>query len=197
MIDVTIIDDHPIVRDGIRSVLETQADLRVRAALADDSQLRADPGQVIILDWELGGAQGPATTIAALRRRFPSTRILIFSAYGREERVRAALDSGASGYVLKGSPASELTSAIRSIAAGGTYLGNGVAPPISRAVDALTPRELEVLRLAAGGASNAEIARSLGISERTVKFHMSSILGRLGAARRAQAVAIARERGLL
>jgi len=197
MIDVTIIDDHPIVRDGIRSVLETQVDLCVRASLADGAQVRTDPGDVIILDWELGSGQGAVATIGSLRERFPKTRILIFSAYGREERVRAALDAGASGYVLKGSPAAELTSAIRSIAAGGTYLGNGIAPPLGRAPDALTPRELEVLRLAADGLSNEEIARALGLSERTVKFHISGILGRLGAARRSRAVAIARERGLL
>ena len=197
MIRIAIIDDHPIVRDGIRSILETQTDLEVIAATESEAQLKpkSEP-DAIVLDWELQGGRGGAATIKALRARMPAARIVIFSAYAGEERVGAALSSGAKGYVLKGSPASELITAIRSVAAGGTYLGTGVTPPLVTPREDLTKRELEVLQAAAAGLSNDEIAAKLGVSARTVKFHMTSIFGRLGASRRAQAVAIAKERGL-
>ncbi len=196
MITVAIIDDHPIVRDGIRSILETQSDLRVQAAVAHDRDLQPEGPLILVLDWELADGEGGAPTIERLRRRFPGTRILIFSAYGQTDRVRAALDAGAAGYVLKGSPADELISAIRSIAGGGNYLGSGISRPGGSA-DRLTARELEVLRHTARGLSNHEIAQALGITERTAKFHVSSIFARLGAKRRSQAIAIAKERGLL
>ncbi len=197
MITVTILDDHPIVRDGIRAVLEAQGDFAVRASVANEREMPQDPGDVLILDWELGGAESGAGTIGRLRGQYSSTRIVIFSAYAHEERVRAAIDAGASGYVLKGSPADQLISAIRSIASGATYFGDGVKARALNLVDGLTRRELDVLRGAERGLSNDEIAQALQISQRTVKFHMSSVLGRLGAKRRSQAIALARERGIL
>ncbi|MDQ6932624.1 MAG: response regulator transcription factor [Candidatus Eremiobacteraeota bacterium] len=197
MITVTILDDHPIVLDGIRAVLEAQGDFLVRASVTHERELPNDPGDVLVLDWELGGGEGGTGTIRRLRERYKSLRIVIFSAYAHDERVRSAIDAGASGYVLKGSPAEQLISAIRSVAAGASYFGDGVAPRVLNIADGVTPRELDVLRAAERGLSNGEIAQALDISERTVKFHMSSILSRLGAKRRAQAVAIARERGLL
>ncbi len=197
MISVTILDDHPIVRDGIRAVLEAQGDFAVRASVANERELPDEPGDVLIVDWELGGGEGGAGTIERLRLRYSSTRIIIFSAYAHEERVRVAIDAGASGYVLKGSPADQLISGIRSVSAGATYFGDGIRARTLNLGDGLTRRELEVLRGAERGLSNNEIAQALQISQRTVKFHMSSILGRLGAKRRSQAVALARERGIL
>ncbi|MDQ6929492.1 MAG: response regulator transcription factor [Candidatus Eremiobacteraeota bacterium] len=196
MIGIGIVDDHPIVRAGIQSVLETQNDFHVVAAVASADALAPETRpDAIVLDWELQGAGG-AAAIGALRERFISAKITIFSAYAGEERVRAALEAGAKGYVLKGSPGSELITAVRSIFAGGTYLGSGISSPSTGGIDRLTKRELEVLQLASTGRSNDEIAATLAVSTRTVKFHMSSIFGRLGASRRSQAIAIAKERGL-
>ena len=195
-ISVAVIDDHPIVREGIVAVIGTQSDMRVAQAATTIAEL-TDAADAVVLDWEIPEPQG-ARAIEALLERFPETSIIVFSAYAGSERVRAALDAGARAYVLKGSPAEELLHAIRASSAGGIVLGKGIDPPFSRAsADAPTARESEVLQLLAGGFSNAQIATRLRISERTVKFHITSIYARLGAKRRTQAVAIARERGLL
>jgi DNA-binding NarL/FixJ family response regulator len=195
-ITVAVIDDHPIVRDGIVAVIGTQPDMRVVAAA--DSVAQIDQAvDVIVLDWEIPDVQG-ARAIAALRERFPQTAVVVFSAYGGTERVRAAMDAGARAYILKGSPADELLNAIRTAVSGGVVLGRGIEPPFtSTNSDTPTARETEVLRLLARGYSNAQIAEHLQISERTVKFHITSLFARLGAKRRTEAVAIARERGYL
>ncbi len=193
---VAVVDDHPIVRDGIVAVIGTQADMHVAAAAESAGALNA-AADVVVLDWELPNVQGERA-IALLRDRFPGTSIVIFSAYAGEERVRAAVDAGARGYILKGSPASELLQAIRAAAHGRTTFGPGVRSPFAAAgSDAITAREAQVLQLLASGFSNAQIASHLRISERTVKFHVASLFARLGAKRRTQAIAIARERGLL
>ncbi|MGZ3498440.1 MAG: LuxR C-terminal-related transcriptional regulator [Vulcanimicrobiaceae bacterium] len=197
MISILVVDDHPIVRDGIVSVLGAQSDMRVVRAAARIEDVPPNPTpDAIVLDWELPGASG-AAAIAALRKRFPGSRIVIFSAYHSEERVSAALQAGAQAYVLKGAPAEDLTGAIRAALDGGTYLGRGVRAPVAAALDQLTQREREVLALVADGLTNAQIAHRLNVAERTIKFHLSSIFGRLGAKRRTQAIAIARERGLI
>lgn len=196
MLSVAVVDDHPIVRDGIVAVIGTQADMRVVGATPSVPDL-VQAADVIVLDWELPQLYG-ARAIGALRERFPDAAIVIFSAYAGDERVRAAVTAGARGYILKGSPAGELLDAIRAAANGRTILGQGVEPPFLRGEgDALTARESEVLELIARGFSNAQIALHLRISERTVKFHISSLFARLGARRRTEALAIARERGLV
>ncbi len=196
VLSVAVVDDHPIVRDGIVAVIGTQTDMRVVSAAPSVPDL-LQAADVIVLDWELPQIQG-ARAIGALRERFPEAGIVIFSAYAGDERVRAAITAGARGYILKGSPAEELLGAIRAAANGRTIFGQGVEPPFVRSEgDALTARESEVLELIARGFSNAQIATQLRISERTVKFHISSLFARLGARRRTQALAIARERGLL
>jgi DNA-binding NarL/FixJ family response regulator len=194
-ITVAVIDDHPIVRDGIVGVIGTQPDMRVVQAASSVAELRT-PTRAIVLDWEIPDLQG-ARAIAALRERFPETAVIVFSAYGGAERVRAAVDAGARAYILKGSPAEELLNAIRSTVGGGVVFGRGIEPPFTRNGDAPTPREVQVLELLAQGFSNAQISERLRISERTVKFHVTSLFARLGAKRRTEAVAIARERGLI
>jgi DNA-binding NarL/FixJ family response regulator len=194
-ITVAVIDDHPIVREGIVAVIGTQPDMRVVAQTEAVTQLNAQ-ADAIVLDWEIPGLQG-ARAIAALRERYPAAAIVVFSAYAGAERVRAAMDAGARAYILKGSPAEELLHAIRTCVSGGVVFGRGIEPPFRRSDDAPTARESQVLELLARGYSNAQIAARLRISERTVKFHITSIFSRLGAKRRTEAVAIARERGLL
>lgn len=194
-ITVAVIDDHPIVRDGIVSVIGTQPDMRVVQAAGTVAELQT-AARAIVLDWEMPDLQG-ARAIAALRARFPETAVIVFSAYGGAERARTAMEAGARAYILKGSPAEELLNAIRSSVAGAVVFGRGIEPPFTRDGDMPTPREVQVLELLAQGFSNAQIAERLRISERTVKFHITSIFARLGAKRRTEAVAIARERGLI
>ncbi|MDP8924369.1 MAG: response regulator transcription factor, partial [Chloroflexota bacterium] len=186
---------------------------------------RARP-DVVLLDLELPGLDGVAAIprlVGAGRDERPSgadrtggdgpttagpgtdgTRVLVFTAYDTDERVFGALEAGASGYLLKGAPVEEIVRAIREVRAGGSHLAPRVAALVVGAVGrgrrsepALTEREREVLRLVADGLQNKQIARALGISERTVKYHVTAILTRLGADNRAQAVAIATGRGLL
>ena len=207
MIRVLIVDDHPIVHDGVSAVLRAETDIRVTGSAGTTSQaleqIGADPPDVVLLDLRLPGEDGldGVRRIAALD---PAVRVIIFTAYDADEHVFAAIRAGAKGYVLKGSPAQDLVRAIRQVHAGDSYLSPAIGAKLARHVSAprsmkglLTPRELSVLRLVAAGQSNQQIAESLGITERTVKFHVTSIFNKLGADNRAQAVALAGRRGLL
>jgi DNA-binding NarL/FixJ family response regulator len=164
------------------------------------ARLRPD---VVLLDLELP-EQGGLAALPALAQAHAGAKVLIFTAYGSDERVLGAFRAGARGYLLKGAPVAEIVRAIRAVHAGGCAL----SPDVARALVAeaccpgggrptLTPREREVLRGVADGLSNKQVARALGITERTVKFHVSSLLTRLGAETRAQAVRIALEQELL
>lgn len=142
--------------------------------------------------------------IPVLTAAYAGARILILTAYDTDERVLGAVRGGAKGYLLKGVTLDEIARAIRAVHAGEIYLDPRAATkvvaglePGRRASGTLSRREREVLRLIAGGQSNKQIARTLGITERTVKFHVTSVLNKLGAATRAQAVALAGQRGLL
>jgi DNA-binding NarL/FixJ family response regulator len=141
--------------------------------------------------------------IPRLREASPNARILVFTAYDTDERVLSAVRAGAGGYLLKGAAVTEIASAIRTVACGGTALAPSAAARLADAVRAprgagpLTTREREVLRLVAQGLPGKQIAGALGISERTVKFHTASLIRKLGADNRAQAVAVAAQRGLL
>jgi len=206
MIRVLVVDDHPVVREGLMAVLEDTKEVQVvgeagsaEEALSSVERTRPD---VVLLDLELPGING----VDAIPRFSASTarpRVIVLTAYDTEERVLASLKAGAAGYVLKGAPASEIAQAIRAVAGGGSYLTPRVAARVVAQVNApkrssgLSARERQVLRLVARGRSNKQIAGELVITERTVKFHMTSILNKLGADNRAQAIAIAAERGLL
>jgi DNA-binding NarL/FixJ family response regulator len=204
MIRVAIVDDHPIVTDGIVANLRADPELAVVAtgvsavdALALVERERPD---VLVLDLELHGYNA-LDAIAPLRIASPATRIVIFSAYAGEERVAAAFERGADSYVLKGTSSDELVAAIRAVARGDAFIPPEIAAQLARAVrtkrERLTAREREILALLAEGLSNRAVGERLGISERTVKFHVGEILARLGASNRAQAVAIAQARGLV
>jgi DNA-binding NarL/FixJ family response regulator len=206
MIRIVVVDDHPIVRQGLVSTLDDEADFEVvgETSSAEDALalLNRTRPDLILLDLELPGMSG-IDAIARLREISPDTRILVFTAYDTDERVLSAVRSGAGGYLLKGAAVSEITSAIRTVAAGGTALAPSAAGRLANAIRAprgagpLTPREREVLQLVAQGLPGKQIAVSLGISERTVKFHTASLIRKLGADNRAQAVALAAQRGLL
>ncbi len=208
-IRILIADDHPVVRDGLAAMLGTQADFEVVATAADGQQavrlaaeLRPD---VVLLDLEMPELDG-VEALTRLRAASPAVRALVFTAFDTDERILSAVRAGAQGYLLKGSPRDELFRAIRVVSQGGSLLQPVVASRLmqrmARSTEddgpaALTGRQVEVLRLLAQGRANKEIAADLVISERTVKFHVSAILSKLGAGNRTEAVRLAVQRGLV
>ena len=208
MIRVLIVDDHPIVREGVTAVLERERDIDVVGA-ADtlDEGLRLARKllpDIVLLDLKLPDSQSVDGVTSFAREVRDGLGIVVFTAHDSDEDVFRAIRGGAKGYLLKGSPAAEIAQAVRQVHAGESYLSpriaaklvKGVAQPRSR-TGLLSARERGVMRLVAAGQSNRQIAGTLSISERTVKFHVTSIFNKLGAENRAQAVAIAAERGLL
>ncbi len=207
MIRVLVVDDHPIVRQGLVSVLGDEDDLEVvgeagsgREAIARVRRLQPD---IVLLDLEMADVDGVAAIPQLLALR-PGLGILVFTAYDTDERVLGAVRAGARGYLLKGATAEEIARGIRTLHAGGSYLEPRVTSRLLAEVSSprrgtleLTAREREVLRLVADGLPTKQISVSLSIAERTVKFHVNSIFRKLGADNRAQAVALAAQRGLL
>lgn len=205
-IRILLADDHPVVRDGLAAMLSTQPDFAVvgeagNGAEAVDQAARLKP-DVVLMDLEMPGFDG-IEAIRRLRAAEPSIQVVVLTAFDTDERILGALQAGAQGYLLKGAPRAEIFAAIRTVSAGGALIPPVVASKLLQQVraaehpDALTAREAEVVRLVAAGLSNREIAGRLSISERTVKFHVSAILSKLGAGNRTQAVRLARERGLI
>jgi DNA-binding NarL/FixJ family response regulator len=209
-IRILVADDHPIVRDGLIAILNTQPDFEVIGEAATGPQtvervtaLRPD---VVLLDLEMPEIDG-VEALRRLRETCPDVRVIVFTAFDTDERILGAVRAGARGYLLKGAPREEIFQAIRVVHAGESLLQPIVASKLLRQVsqeqaalpgpDTLTPRELEVLRLLARGLENKEIAAKLVITERTVKFHVSSIQGKLGAGNRTEAVVIAARQGLI
>jgi DNA-binding NarL/FixJ family response regulator len=205
-IRLLIVDDHPVVRDGLAAILSTRPDFAVvgeagsgEEALRLVERLRPD---VVLLDLEMPGMDGIAV-LRRLRDLDPAVRVVVFTAFDTDERILGALQAGAKGYLLKGAPRTELFAAIHEVHRGGSLLHPVVASrllerlTVTERPEELTPRERAVLALLARGRQNKEIAADLGISERTVKFHLSSIYGKLGAGNRTEAVRIAVRQGLL
>jgi len=206
-IRVLVADDHPMLREGLVAVLGTQPDFDVIGEAADGSEvvrlaetLRPD---VILLDLEMPKVDGVAA-LQGLRDAGSEARTIVFTAYDTDERILRSLRSGARGYLLKGASRAEIFDAIRTVHSGGSLLGSAVTSRLLEHIEQgderpsdLTPRELEVLALLASGLKNAEIADELFISERTVKFHVSSILAKLGADNRTEAVVLAARQGLI
>jgi DNA-binding NarL/FixJ family response regulator len=206
-IRILVADDHPMLREGLVAVLGTQPDFEVVGEAADGSEavrlaetLRPD---VILLDLEMPGVDGVAA-LEELRDAGSTSRAIVFTAYDTDQRILGALRAGARGYLLKGASRTEIFDAIRTVHAGGSLLEPGVTTRLldqlrenSELREPLTPRELEVLVLISEGLHNSEIAGRLFVTERTVKFHVSSILAKLGADNRTEAVAVAARRGLI
>jgi len=207
-IRILVADDHPIVRDGLVAVLNTQPDFEVVGEAADGRQMVEQTlvlqPDVILLDLEMPEVDG-VQALEQLRKLGQAVRAVVFTAFDTDERILSALRAGAKGYLLKGAPREELFNAVRVVHAGGSLLQPVVASrllerlseasPLMAKPEMLTPRELEVLALVAQGLPNKEIAERLAISQRTVKFHVSSIMGKLGAANRTEAVALAVQQG--
>jgi DNA-binding NarL/FixJ family response regulator len=209
-IRILVADDHPIVREGLVAILGTQPDFDVVGEASDGSELvrlatelRPD---VVLTDLEMPGVDG-VEALRQLRESCPDLRTIVFTVFDTDERILSALQAGARGYLLKGAPREEVFRAIRVVNDGGSLLQPLVASKVLQHIegtrkpaddlDALTEREAEVVRLLAQGKTNKEIASTLSISERTAKFHVSSILGKLGAGNRTEAVVIAAARGIV
>jgi len=243
MVRIVLVDDHPIVREGLHALLETQTDFQVIAECANGEEtlqigetLQPD---LILLDLEMPVLDG-VETIRRLRnlRLLQDPRIIVFTAFDDDDRIIHAIQAGANGYLLKDAPREEIFKAIRITSAGGSILqpivaskllrhwsfqrqdapqqgqgeshGQNSPSPLVRnmprglpddladvPLEELTEREREVLRLLAQGMPNKEIASHLVISERTAKFHVSSIMSKLGATNRTEAVTLAVQRGLI
>jgi len=252
MVRILLADDHPIVREGLRALLETQPDFEIIAECANGEEVlrvanRLQP-DMLLLDLEMPimdgvetirqltqlprssqSAQSPRnsqnppsgqSSVQSVQRPPQRPRIIVFTAFDDDDRIIHALQSGADGYLLKDQPREEIFKAIRITMEGGSILQPIIASKLLRhveqpqrngnntntipaitagtlPVEELTERELEVLHLLAQGMPNKEIAAQLVISERTAKFHVSSIMGKLGATNRTEAVALAVQRGLI
>ncbi len=201
-----MVDDHPVVREGLVSILNDESDFNVVASAGSAEEAlpvarRLRPN-IILLDLELAGISGERA-IGMFGEAAPLSRVIVFTAYDTDEKIIGALRAGARGYLLKGTSARELSDAIRDVDAGNSHLEPRIAAKVvsqlraDRRIGVLSKREREVLRFIGEGLSNKQIGDRLSIAERTVKFHTRSIMNKLGAGNRAQAVAIAAQRRIL
>jgi DNA-binding NarL/FixJ family response regulator len=208
MIRVLIVDDHAVVREGLRTFLELQDGIAVAGEAADGEQaimqaeaLRPD---VVLMDLVMPRLDGVGA-MRELRRRLPDTRVIVLTSFAEDERLLPAIQAGAAGYLLKNVAPSELARAVRAAHAGealidpiiAARLVEAIAQPAGEAApERLTAREQEVLALIARGYSNKRIALELGIAEKTVKTHVGHVLAKLGVADRTQAAVHAVRMGL-
>lgn len=201
MTRVLIVDDHPVFRDGLAGLLATLPEVEVVGALGSVEEalveLAESAPDVVLMDINLPGASGVEGTRRVLALS-PTTAVLVVTMVDDDNSVFAALAAGARGYLLKGASGSEILAALRTVATGGAVFGSGIASrllasaprqpdPTMQPSDGLTVREREVLDLLAQGASNRHIARSLGLSLKTVQNHVSRILDKMQAADRTEA----------
>ena len=201
-IRVLVVDDHPVVRVGISTIIDTQPDMTVVADTGSGEDaialFREHRPDLTVMDLRLENMGGVAC-IRKIREEFPEARFVVLTTYRGDEDIHQALEAGASGYLIKGMPRQVLLEALRRVSRGECFL----PPPVTEALASrkpkaeLTRREHEVLSLLASGKSNKEIAAALGISEITVKCHLSVIFQRLNVTDRTQAVVAAAQRGLV
>lgn len=201
-ITVLLVDDHFVVRSGLAVSLDLEDDIEVVAEAEDGGQAlelyqRHRP-RVVVMDLQLPGLNGIEAT-ERLREWDADARVLIFSTFARDDEIQAALDAGALGYLQKSAGRDDLIKALRAVAAGESYLPQGLAERLAglQRGPAITAREREILALVARGRANKEIAGTLGIAEDTVKRHISNIFQKLEVHDRAQATAEAIRRGIV
>ncbi len=210
-IRILVADDHPIVRDGLVAVLNTQPDFAVVGEAGTGAEVVRRVAElapdVLLLDLEMPEGDG----VEALRRiqeQGATTRAIVFTAFDTDERILAAIRAGAQGYLLKGIPREDIFRAVRTVSAGGSLLSpvivsrllrhvSGASATVAAHAVTLTPREGDTLRLLGRGMQNKEIAAQLGVRERTVKFHIAALMRKLGAGNRTEVVSLATQRGLL
>ncbi|BCL14590.1 response regulator [Micromonospora sagamiensis] len=204
-IRLLLADDHPVVRAGLRAVLETEPGIEVvaEAATAEEAVTRANQGDidVVLMDLQFGKGMNGAQATAAITARPGAPRVLIVTTYDTDADTLPAIEAGATGYLLKDAPPEDLATAVRTAATGGTILAPTVADRLmNRLRDpraALTRRETEVLTLVADGLSNHAIGTRLHLTEGTVKSHLARIYTKLGVDSRTAAVAASTQLGLI
>jgi two-component system, NarL family, response regulator len=202
-IRVLVVDDHPVVREGLLAILATQSDIKVVGEATSAEEASAlnvpEPPHVAVLDLRLPGISG-IQLLSQLRSRWPEIRAVIFTSYCLEEEVYAALEAGAWAYVRKGAVRAELLQAIRAVHSGQRHIPPEIAAQLAEHIangGGLSVREREVLAYVRDGSTNKDIAGILRISEHTVNLHVKSILNKLGASSRTEAVTLALRKGIL
>jgi DNA-binding NarL/FixJ family response regulator len=205
MVRVLIADDHPVVRSGIKGMLEPGPEFAVVGEAASGPEavalaLRERP-DVVLMDLQMPGLDGASAT-AKIKAQLPGTQVLVLTTYGTDADIVNAIDAGAIGYLLKDAPHEEITRAVHAAARGEATLAPAIAQRLMQRVrspggDPLSAREIEVLQLAARGLSNTEIAKELFVSATTAKAHLVHIYSKLGVNDRTAAVTTALERGII
>lgn len=204
-IRILIVDDHPVVRDGLRGMLSGQPEFEVAGEAQDGQQAVERAGRlapnVVLMDLRMPVMDGVEAT-TRIRAALAGIHVLVLTTYDTDAEILRAIEAGATGYILKDAPREELYRAIRATAAGQSYLSPSVATRLmvqlrAPAESSLSQRELDVLTWVAKGASNKEIARALHLSEATVKSHLLHIFSKLGVNDRTQAVTLAMQKGII
>jgi two-component system, NarL family, response regulator len=203
IIRVLIADDHPIIREGLAAILRSENDIKIVAEAGDGEEACKLYDQhspdVLMLDLRMPKKDGLQAVTELMSSRRPKPRIIVMTTYETEEDVRCALRAGAKGYLVKGALSAQILETVRRVAGGEALFPAKIASKLAESLahPKLSVRELQVLQHIAAGRSNREIAQQLYITEHTVKAHVKSILAKLGAMGRTQAIAIAAKRGLI
>lgn len=194
---IVLADDHELVLEGLRSLVEAEPDMRVTATATDGRQVidavRRDPPDVVVMDLEMGEMNG-LRCLEVIKRESPGVRVLVLTAYGDGESMRAALEGGADGFALKTEPPQQTVASIRQVCRGQLVFPLAARKWLLRSEspgDATTPsaRETEILALVSEGLTNAQIAHRLRVSDNTVKFHLQNLYLKLGVRNRTEATA--------
>ncbi len=201
-IRILSVDDHAMLREGIASIVQPQPDMILAGEAANGADAneayRDRKPDVTLMDLQMPGVGGLDASVA-IRDEFPGARIIVLTTYSGDVQALRALKAGAVGYLLKSALRKELLDTIRAVHAGRRYVPSQIANEIAlhAADDALSEREMAILRLVAAGQANKEVARRLSISEDTVKAHMKNIFAKLGVSDRTQAVTVSAKRGII
>ncbi len=202
VIRIVSVDDHPLLREGIAAIINSQPDMELVSQAATGGEAiqhyRLHRPDITLMDLRLPDLSGIDAMIA-IRAEFPEARIIMLTTFEGDVEIQRALEAGARGYLLKNTPPSELLQGIRHVHAGKKRIPTELAAQLAEHMsdDNLTAREVEVLHHVSGGNRNRDIAESLHISEETVKVHVKHIMEKLGARDRTQAIAIAVRRGII
>src|SRR4030081_258449 len=202
MIGILSVDDHPLLREGIAALVEAESDMKLVAEATNGQEaiekFRSHRPDITLMDLQMPALNG-IEAIIGIRSEFPNARIIVLTTYAGDVQVLRALKAGARGYVLKGHVHRELLDTIRAVHSGQKRIPAEVAAELAEHTgeDALSSREIDVLRLIAAGNANKEIAGRLSITEETVKSHVTNILAKLGANDRTHAVTLALKRGII